>query len=242
MRPAILPLLCLMIAACSGAKCDHALDTTAIATDPVMARALNDPLMSDPDLASRNEANAVIGFVDSSALPVLPATSQQARAAREAARLELLESGSIADLPPSRDDPRDDPRDRALDPMAGAADFIAALGAPASCAARLNDDFAFAANLPQVASIMPRGMVVQAGGADSAPCRIRIIRYQTAAATEDILQYHYARAVQAGLDAARHAVPEDIIAAVGKDGAMLVVHVRPGVHGLSSVDLLYRAP
>ncbi|MBU2586983.1 MAG: hypothetical protein KJ872_02575, partial [Alphaproteobacteria bacterium] len=100
----------------------------------------------------------------------------------------------------------------------------------------------FAANVPQVAAIMPRGMVVQAAGADSAPCRIRIIRYQTAAAPEDLLQYHYARAVQAGLDAARHAVPEDIIAAAGKDGETLIVHVRPGVHGLSSVDLLYRAP
>ena len=246
MRPAILPLLCLMIApmiaTCSGAKTDHAPDTSAIAPDPVIARALNDPLMSDPDLASRNEANAVIGFVDSSALPVLPATSQQARAAREAARLELLESGSIADLPRAHDDPSDGPRGRALGPMASAADFVAALGAPARCAARLNDDFAFAANLPQAAAIMPRGMVVQAGGADSAPCRIRIIRYQTAAAPEDLLQYHYARAVQAGLDAARHAVPEEIIAAAGDGGETLIVHVRPGVHGLSGVDLLYRAP
>ncbi len=238
MRRAVLPLLCLMMAACSGAKADHALDTTAITPDPVIARALNDPLMSDPDLATRNQANAVIGFVDSSALPVLPATSQQARAAREAARLELLEGGSIEALPR----PSDAPRGKALDVMASAGDFIAALGAPASCAARLNDDFAYAANLPQVAAIMPRAMVVRAGGADSALCRIRIVRYHTAAASEDVLQYHYVRAVRAGLDAARHAVPEDIIAATGKNGEALVVHVRPGIHGLNSVDLLYHAP
>jgi hypothetical protein len=83
---------------------------------------------------------------------------------------------------------------------------------------------------------------VQAGGADTAPCRIRIIRYQTAAAPEDVLQYHYARALRGGLSAQRHAEPEAIIAATGKAGETLVVHVRPGPHGLSAVELLYRAP
>lgn len=238
MRRDILLLFWLIPAACSGTTDDRAADPALIAADPVMARAYHDPLMSDPDLASRNEANAALGFVDSSALPVFPATAAAAQAAREAGRLELLDGGSIPDLPR----PRNDPRGKPLGAMASAADLLAALGAPANCESRLKEDFAFAADLPKVAAIMAQGMVVQAGGANSAACRIRIVRYQTPAAVTDVLQYHYARAVRAGLNAARHTAPEDIIAATGTDGETLVVHVRPIANGLTGVDLLYRAP
>ncbi len=238
MRRAISFLLCLMLAACAPAKQDSGANTALIAADPVIARALSDPLMTDPDLASRNEANAAVGFVDSSALPVLVATAQDAQSARDAARLELLSNGTIPDLP----DANPAPRGKALGPLASAADLIAAMGAPARCAARLTEDFGLAASLPAVASIMPQAMVVQAGGADSAGCRIRIIRYRTAAAPADVLQYHYARARRAELRAVRYALPEDIIAATGKHGETLVVHVRPALHGFNSVDLLYRAP
>lgn len=230
-------MLCLMLAACAPAEQEYVADTALIATDPVMARALNDPLMTDPDLASRNEANAVIGFVDSSALPVLAATSQQAQSAREAARLELLEGGSIPDLPVAQTGARGKP----LGPLASADDLIAALGAPAKCASLLKEDFVYAADLLAVASIMPRGMVLQAGGADNAACRVRIVRYTTAAAPEDVLQYHYTRAKRAGLQVSRHNQPEDIIAAKGKSGETLVVHLRSAAHGLTGVDLLYRA-
>lgn len=234
----MLPMLCLLITSCADRDAGRASDATLIATDPVIARALHDPLMSDPDLASRNEANALIGFADSSALPVIAANPEAARAAREAARFELLEAGPIPDLPR----PVTAARGKVLGPMASAADLIAALGAPATCAGRLSEEFGFAADLPPVAAILPQGMVVQAGGADTAGCRIRIIRYHTPAAPVDVLQYHYARAVRARLKAARYAEPEDIIAATGPRGETLVVHVRPAVHGLTGVDLLYRAP
>jgi len=250
MHRAIVPLLCLLLAACaqreSGGNADadgdddsgRAANVALIAADPVVARALNDPLMSDPDLASRNEANAAIGVADGDALPAMAGDPAAARTARDAARLELLEDGPIPNLPR----PRKTARGQALGPMASAGDLITALGAPSGCAARLREDFAFAADLPPVAAILPRGMVVQAGGADVSPCRIRIIRYHTAAAIEDVLQYHYARALRAGLKPARYAEPEDIIAAKGARGETLVVHVRPAMHGLTGVDLLYRAP
>jgi hypothetical protein len=238
MRRAIIAMFCLMLAQCAPPPKERGADPRLIAADPVIARALNDPLMSDPDLASRNEANAAIGYADSSALPVLPVTPRAAQAARDAARLELLEGGAIPDLP----DPRVAPRGKRLGPMASAGDLLAALGAPADCAKRLKQDFAYAAALPAPSAIMPMGMVVQAGGADSAGCRIRIIRYHTAAAPQDVLQYHYIRAARAGLKPARYATPDDIIAATGKTGEALVVHVRPAANGLTGVDLLYRWP
>jgi len=243
MRRTPLPLLCLMLVACSNrAEPPRAPDFTPIATDPVIARALNDPLMTDPDLASRNEADAVIGFVDSAALPVLAATSEQVSKTRDAWRLELLDGGSIPDLPPASAPLPGTAAPRLLGPLASAADLLAALGAPDRCAALLRQDFAFAANLPPVATIMPLGMVVQAGGADIAPCRIRIVRYHTAAVPEDALQYHAARAARAGLRITRQTQPEASIAARGTNGETLVVHARAAAHGLTGVTLLYRAP
>jgi len=239
MRCAFAFALCLMLAACSAAP-DDGVDARALASDPVLARALHDPLMSDPDLSARNEANAVLGLTGSGALPVFTATPETSRAARDAARLELLEGGTIPDLPPASDHPHG----KALGPLgalASAADLLAALGAPAECMGRLEEGFAWSADLPQAAAIMPHGMVVQAGGAALPPCRMRIIRYRTAAAPEDVLAYHYARAVRAGMTAARHAKPEDMIAASNAAGARLVVHVRPAANGMAAVDLLYRA-
>lgn len=240
MRCAVAPLLLLIpvIAACTDREAQAVQDAAMLAQDPVIARALNDPLMSDPDLASRNQANAAIGFADSSALPTFGATSDGARAARDAARMRLLEGGTIPDLPL----PNTEPRGAALGPMAHPSDLIAALGAPASCAAQLQQDFAYSAALPQVAAIMPHGMVVQAGGSDTPTCGIRIIRYQTEAGPGDVLEFHHALAVRAGLRALRYNSPEDIIAATGPRDEALVVHVRKRAGGLTAVDLLYRAP
>lgn len=238
MSRALAPLLVLLIAACADEAPAPGDDAALIATDPVIARALHDPLMSDPDLAMRNGANAILGFADSGALPVLAATPEAARAARETSRLALLADGPLPDLPPPLTTPRGEP----LGPLASGADLIAALGAPASCAARLTENFDFAADLPPAAAILPQGMVVQAGGADEAPCRLRIIRYQTPAGIEDVLHYHYILAGRAGLAPARHNQPEDLIAADNTSGETLVVHARPGPHGLTAVDLLYRFP
>lgn len=243
MHRALIPLLCLGLAACADRGAKTAADDAAlIAQDPVIARALHDPLMSDPDLASRNEANAALGWADGHALPVLPVSGESARAAREALRLELLEQGPIPALPAPQEPEREGAQGKSLGPLASADDLLAAVGAPAGCAARLREDFALAASLPPVASLPPQGMVMQAGGSDTTGCSLRIVRYASHAAPEDVLQYHFARAFRAGLMARRFAVPEDSIIAIGTDGAALAVHIRPGAHGLTRVDLVYRAP
>jgi hypothetical protein len=228
----IIPALA-ALAACSSGDDDAARDAALIDRDPVIARALHDPLMSDPDLAARNQANAAIGFADSTALPVLPASSTDAQAAREALRLELLESGPIPDLPPAQEG-----KGKTLGPMSGAADLLAAVGAPATCATGLKEDFALAAGLPPASALPPRGMVQQAGGSDAPGCRLRIVRYLTAAPREDVLQYHHARALRAGLASQRQG---DAITAGGKGAERLAAHVRAAPHGLTGVTLVYRA-
>lgn len=236
MRP-LLPALVLpvLLAACSDGASDRAAGDP-FAADPLVAAALSDPLMSDPDLSARNEANAVLGFAGDSALPLLPATTEAAQAAREAARLELLEDGDIVPLPPASASGAALP-----DPGAGAEALLAALGAPARCGSAISEDFRWAAALPQVAAIMPQGMVMQAGGANASPCALRIIRYQTPAAPEDVLQYHYMRAGRAGLEPLRQAGKGESIVGRGAGGEVLIVTVRKAAGGLTAVDLAYRA-
>jgi hypothetical protein len=238
MRRAVIPLgLLALLAACGPGGGSAAPAADVIARDPVIERALHDPLMSDPDLASRNEAAAAIGFADSGALPVLAGSAEAADRAREAMRIELLEGGALPDLPSASAAAGP----ATLGPMEGPEELLAAVGAPGSCAEGLRQDFALAASLPPPAMVPPRAMVVQAGGSDAKGCGLRIIRYLTPAASEDVLQYHLVRAGRAGLTPTRHAAPCDSIAASGKGAERLVVSLRKAANGLTGVTLVYRA-
>lgn len=232
---ALLPLMAL--AACDPAGGDAARGDALIAQDPVIARALHDPLLTDPDLASRNEANAAIGFADSNALPVLGGSPAEVTATREAMRLALLENGALPEL--SAPEPGEG--GAVLGPMSDAGALLAAVSAPATCAGALKEDFALAASLPAPAAIPPRAMVVQAGGAETAGCHLRIVRYLSAAPFDDVLQFHFVTARRAGLAPQRFNAPGDSIAA-GTGAERLVVHLRKAANGLTGVTLVYRAP
>lgn len=236
MRYALVLVILGVLAACSAGERDgDAVDP--LASDPMVARALHDPLMSDPDLSALNEANAVLGFAGDNALPVLPATPEAAQAAREAGRLELIEGGEIAALPSPA---------QGIGPMPGrgasANELLTAIGAPQSCVSVLEQGFVWAAALPEPAAIMPQGTVMRAGGADTAACKLRIIRYHTPAAGDDVLEYHFTRAVRAGLRPLRYAERGESLAARAAGGEAWVVAVRESASGFTEVDLLYRAP
>lgn len=236
MRCALSLILIPLLAACSG-KSEDRTPVNPLASDPVVARALNDPLMSDPDLAARNEANAVLGFAADTGLPLFPATPETARAAREAARIELLEGGEIVPLPAASSE-----SGPVIAADATADDLLAVLGAQERCSAAIKEGFVWAVDPPSVAAIMPHGMVMQAAGSQSARCDLRIIRYRTPAAPEDVLQYHLTRAVRAGLQPAVYADPDAGLSARADDGEAVIVHVRQSASGMTAVDLLYRAP
>lgn len=235
MRCALSLVLLSLLAACSGGS-EHRAPVDPLASDPVVARALHDPLMSDPDLSARNEANSLLGFAADTGLPLLPATPETARAARDAARLELLEGGEIAPLPAAVAE-----TGLALAAYATVDDLLTALGAQKRCAAMIEEGFVWAVNPPVAAAIMPHGMVTQAAGSRSAPCDLRIIRYRTPAAAGDVLQYHFNRAVRASLRPTLYAKPGTGFAASGKSGEVLTVQVRQSPSGMTAVDLLYRA-
>lgn len=79
-----------------GACGDAAPPPSPEGRDPAIVRALNDPLMTDPDLSSRNEGAAAITVTTDSGLPVMPDRPEELAAAR--AEAALLAGGH--DSPP----------------------------------------------------------------------------------------------------------------------------------------------
>ena len=233
LRPAIVVLTMLALIACEGADAPGE-GSVVNAVDPLVARALNDPLMVDPDLAHRNEANAAITIGHDHALPSFRGDDASANRARETARLELQEEGPMEELPA----PGTDGDLVSLAEVWDVAGVLEALAVPAGCRTRITGSFAFAADLPQAARIMPHGMVRVAAAADAGGCSLRLIRYTTPAAIEDVLQYHYNVAERAKLAPLYFESPERIVRGE-RSGATLEVHARPGSGNLTHVDLAF---
>ncbi|WP_298465256.1 hypothetical protein [uncultured Erythrobacter sp.] len=233
-RPIILAVLPpLMLAACGDEAASDG-TSSAVSSDPLLARALNDPLMVDPDLAYRNEANAAITIRHDHALPLFEGSDEAAQRAREEARLQLLEAGSVLDLPNAA-------IGEGVGSLAGettAPGMINAIGGPAACTESLSEGFEWAARLPDAAQVMPHGMVQQAAGGSASGCSVRVVRYLTPATIEDALEYHYNRAHRAQLRVERFSKPEQIVRA-SRGSTQFIVHARPAPNNMSAVDLIY---
>lgn len=238
MRPAPLSTLlaitlALAVAACGSEPVDEQ-RSDVTGTDPLLTNALGDPLMVDPDLAYRNQANSAIAINHDHALPPLEAREELAERAREAARRDLLRDGPIPDLP----FPLSDDRGQILADLKFAGEIVTAVGGPSRCNGSLEEGLVWAANMSATAAIMPHGMVQQAAGTNANGCTLRVVRYLSPAGVEDALQYHYTRADRARLRPALYESPEMIVAAEGREEA-LIVHAREGVGGLTAVDLVF---
>lgn len=201
--------------------------------DPLLARALNDPLMVDPDLAWRNEANAVIAYRDGHPLPPFDASEDSTMRAREAARLELLENGPIPALPAVSGEGAP-----SLADLTTASAIVEAVGSRTDCIQGLEADLRWSTQLPETSSVMPHGMVQQAAGVDQGTCVIRVVRYLTPAGIDDALEYHFTKADRARFRIERSDAPEAQIRGERRDQQM-AVHVRAGPNGMTEVDVIH---
>ncbi|MHA7818934.1 MAG: hypothetical protein ACX930_04730 [Erythrobacter sp.] len=200
--------------------------------DPQLARALHDPLMVDPDLAWRTEANAVVAFRDGHPLPPIEAREDAADRAREAARLELLEDGQIPPLPELSGS------GVSLAGLTTAGEMVEAVGGRADCVGEMDSDLQWATKMPSTSSIMPHGMVSQAAGVDSGTCVLRVVRYLTPVGIEDVLEYHFTKVDRARFDIALHRSPEAQLVAERRD-QKFSVNVREGPGEMTAVDVVH---
>lgn len=208
--------------------------SAVLAQDPIMARALNDPLMTDPDLASRNQANAVIAFHDSHPLPPLGGNEEAASRAREAARLELLSGGQVESLPlPVESDDA-----TSLGELSNAGDIIGAVGSRDDCIESMDASLLWSTQMPETSAVMPHGMVQQAAGVDTDRCVVRVVRYHTPVSVQDALEYHFTKATREGFVVEHINAPEAQLRGEWRD-ENLAVHGRNGPRGLTEIDVIH---
>lgn len=205
-----------------------------LSKDPQLARAVHDPLMVDPDLAWRTEANAVVGLRDGHPLPPIEARNDAADRAREAMRLELLEGGQIPPLPAMNAGEGG----ASLAELGGAGDMLKAVGGRTDCVEQMDDDLLWSTAMPPTSSIPPHGMVQQAAGVDVGTCVVRVVRYLTPVDVEDVLEYHFTKVDRARFDISLKSQPEAQMIAERRD-QKVSVHVREGPGGMSAVDVIH---
>lgn len=229
---AMIALSGLLLSSCDEEATSAPVDV--VAKDPLLSRALNDPLMVDPDLSWRNEANAVIAIRDGHPLPPFNANDATVSRARDALRLELLDNGQIPAMPL----PSDAEGKPSLANMTTADAMIGAVGSRSDCIENMTDDLNWSTGLPPWSSIMPHGMVQQAAGVDQGDCVVRVVRYLTPVSIDDALEYHFAKADRARFRIDLYSSPEAQIFAERRDQAM-AFHVRKGPGGLTAVDIVH---
>jgi len=233
-RLVVFALACAGLAACGDAPREASEEAEILTKDPLLARALHDPLMVDPDLASRNEVNAVITFRDGHPLPPLEANDDAAARAKEVARLQLLEGGQIPDLPPASASGGAP----ALGNLDNAGAIIEAVGARTDCTGRMDARLGWSDQMPETSSIMPHGMIQQAAGVDVDTCVIRLARYLTPVEPRDALEYHFAKADRARFSIELFDAPELQMRAERRN-QILAVHIRKAAGGLTEVDVIH---
>ena len=183
----LLPVAILLVASCA----DEDAPPKQQYRDPQVAQALDDPLMTDPDLSSGNEAAAALTVSSDASLPILPATPEAIASAR--AEAAALVGGVERLAAPPRPDGK-------VVPLAGdsLASHVAVLDGGRPCSDRLDHSAVWAARMPEAFPVYPRGATVDAAGSDAPGCWVRSVRFMTPVPADEVLAFYWARARQAG--------------------------------------------
>jgi hypothetical protein len=231
--PFLLPGLAgvLLLAGCGGAEKGAAGPEPE---DAAITDALADPIMTDPDLTSQNDAQggiAVSGPV-SAALPPIDRSDSAIDAARDAAA--RLAGGSISAAPGAEAESLQDLR--AAETAAQLA--IAAKVTRGECAGEAIYTARWAAPLPGPLEVYPRGAVEEAAGSDAGGCAWRVVRFRTPVPVGDVLAFYHARLRAAGFSARHGADGDDHILRGSKGGLAYAVYARPAENGLTAADVV----
>ena len=190
--------------------------------DPIVAAALQAPLMSDPTLSQSANADTIRppSRPDPESVPTDDPASAVAAAPLPAAPAPT----ACPDCAAAR---------AALTPVA----LIAAERTPAiaACAPRLRYSAEWANRLPSGLALYPDAHVAEAAGTDEAGCRVRVARFASAAPLTRLVDWYHATAGTGGwapvhrADGTMHAISGQ------RRGAGFTVYVAPRTGGGSDV-------
>lgn len=219
-----------------GCSDDEAVSETVVEQDPALSAALDEPLMTDPDLVGQNRANSAASLPPQRGyLPTVDNGPERVSAARAEA-LELVGGpGKMADAPEAREVAGALPAEAALTAAARAA---VAPGGDRNCATQVSYTMQWAALLPATFPVYPQGAVQEAAGTDTGGCALRVISFVTPVPIDDVIDFYFTRAKDAGYSAERVLQNGyDVLAGV-KGGAAYVVYARRMPSGNTEIDLV----
>lgn len=220
-----------LLAACGDRPAE---DSAQGEMDPASEQALNDNLMTDPDMAGRNEANAALSGTGNSAVPKINTSPEAVRAARARA-LELV--GGVDEMKPA-------PSARTIaanapdTPAMTAAARAAVAPGGANCAAQVSYTTGWAAKLPPAFPVYPRGNTQEAAGTDEGECGLRIVTFLTPVPLDDVVDFYHSRALGAGYSAEHVKKAGDTILSGLRGESSYVVYGRELPSGVTEIDLV----
>lgn len=192
--------IALSLAACGRSDSEQAsldvLDNELVgnAGDPALTAALEDQIMVDPNLAAKG--GRAPGALTQ---PIPPERrADAARAEYAMANGRLLRTPAAGKFTGGGADGQPVTLGQlASSQKAGAAG--AAGGNP--CAEKLDYSARWAARLAPEMSVYPQARVVEAAGANEAPCKMRVVTFRADVGMQAVLDYYYTKAVRAGYSA-----------------------------------------
>lgn len=238
-RPASFAALCLLLAACSGdedvagnvdqldAELAEAVEGNT--ADPVIAAALEQPIMVDPDLTSAANRDAVRPPAQPYAAPVPAAGVAPARGDGAPVRAVPEASGDCATCRARSD---------SLTLAALAARQKA--GLPAACAPRMRYAAGWANRLPVDVPLHPDARLVEAAGAAEGGCTLRAVSFTLAQPLKATLDWYFTRLSDAGFSAEHQSDGTwHVLGGTRRgDGTAYLVFARARADGGTDVDLL----
>lgn len=227
----LLVLICLFLAACGADESARDADER----DPVVAAAVNEPLMADPDLAGQNQGGAALtgGGPASAEIPPFKRSKDEIDAARAAA--QQVQGKAIPALAQAEERTSASRLDKAVSAPA----IARALGiGAAACVDRMDYSAIWAARLAAPFEVYPRGHVGQSAGTDQGGCRLRVVSFVTPVAAEDVAAFYAARARAGGYAPRRTREGADDVLQGTRGTTAYAVAVRPRDDRLTEVTLI----
>ena len=238
------PVLALILAACAteapenGQAEIEALDqqlaegTSDNGADPMLSRALQDQIMVDPQLAARANADAVRPPSQPYAAPLPPDNAEPAPAPDGEA---LRPAPAPASGKPCREC-------RAADTSLTLASLAERQPSRSlsGCAAAVRYGAGWANRLPADLPLHPAARVIEAAGADTNGCALRIASFTVAQPVGTMVDWYYTRATRAGFSA-EHQVGGGRHVLGGtraRDGGAYVIYLSARPDGGTAVDLI----
>ncbi len=226
---AVLPLA--LIAGC-GEKAEDKADADSM--DPAAEQALNDELMTDPDLAGRNEANAALSGTGNAGIPKIDKSPRAIEAARDRAG-ELVGGRSNMVFAPGAKPLGSNAKPSQA--MVAAAQAAVSPGGE-NCGDKVHYTTAWAAKLPPAFPIYPRANTQEAAGTDEGACSLRVVSFFTPVALDEVLAFYYTRARSAGYSAEHVTSGGDNILSGTKGDAAYVIYGKRLRQGVTQIDLV----